>query len=152
MSSLLPINTYAVFIQILLLPIISIITYYYIFETKQLADAIRLRSPLHLRGAEADGHQQARASKSQSPAPRSMRKGANFRKVAAERRFRAVNGEYGERQVIVPVFLAAVGVGLKCFADDATGPLHPVVGACVRHGAGGNNPSLPWSMWGNFVP
>ena len=39
MSSLLLINTFAVSIKISLLPIITIITYYYVFETEQLADA-----------------------------------------------------------------------------------------------------------------
>ena len=38
MSSLLPCNTYAVSIKILSVPIIIIITYYYVFETEQLAD------------------------------------------------------------------------------------------------------------------
>ena len=39
MSSLVPINTYAVSIKIPLFSIITIITYYYVFETEQLADA-----------------------------------------------------------------------------------------------------------------
>ena len=39
MSSLLPIITFAVSIKIPSLPIITIFTYYYVFETEQLADA-----------------------------------------------------------------------------------------------------------------
>ena len=53
------------------------------------------------------------------------------RQVAAERRRRVVDGEHGERQVVVPVVLAAVGVGAQRVADDAVVPLHLGVGVLV---------------------
>ena len=41
MSQILPTITFAVFITIPVLPIITIITYYFVFETGQLADESR---------------------------------------------------------------------------------------------------------------
>ena len=42
------------------------------------------------------------------------------RQVAAERRRGVVDGKHGERQVTVPVVLAAVGVRAQRVADDAS--------------------------------
>jgi hypothetical protein len=50
------------------------------------------------------------------------------RQVAAKRRRRVVDGEDGERQVAVPVVLAAVGEGAQGVADDAVGALDLGVG------------------------
>jgi hypothetical protein len=49
----------------------------------------------------------------------------------AERRRRVVDGEHGERQVVVPVVLASVGEGAQRVTDDAVGPLHLSVGVLV---------------------
>ena len=44
--------------------------------------------------------------------------------VVAERRGGVVDGELCQREMAVPVALAAVGVGKQSAADDAVGPLH----------------------------
>ena len=53
------------------------------------------------------------------------------RQVVTERRGGIVDGKHGERQVTVPVVLAAVGVRAQRVADDAVGPLHLGVGVLV---------------------
>ena len=53
------------------------------------------------------------------------------RQVAAQRRRCVVDGEHGERQVVVPVVFAAVGEGAQCVADDTVGALHLRVGVLV---------------------
>ena len=51
--------------------------------------------------------------------------------VVTERRRGVVDGELGQREMPVPVVLAAVGVGAQRVADDAVGPLHLGVGVLV---------------------
>ena len=53
------------------------------------------------------------------------------RQVVAEHRGGSVDGKFGQREMAVPVVLAAVGVGAQRVADDAVGPFHLGVGVLV---------------------